>query len=226
VFRNGAFDSTPFLTLNTATVGNALVTGGEAGLLGVAFHPGYAAAAGTPGRGKFYTYTSEPIVNAATNFTHPELGTGGGNHQSVIREWTASAANPNVIDTSAGAGSSRVVMRINQPQDNHNGGAMKFDAAGRLYVALGDGGGGDDNDGGVANPADGHTDNTGNAQDLSNVYGKILRIDPARVNDPRPARCRPTASTGSRRPTRSRPTPPGPPRSARSTRTGCGTRSG
>lgn len=183
VFRNGAFDPTPFLTLNAATVGSTLVTGNEAGLLGVAFHPGYAAPAGTAGRGKFYTFTSEQTVDAATNFTHPELGTAGGVFQSVVREWTVSASNPNVIDTSAGAGSSRVLMRINKPQGNHNGGAIKFDAGGRLYIALGDGGGGNDSSGGINNNTDGHTNGTGNAQDRSNVYGKILRIDPARFAD-------------------------------------------
>ena len=182
IFRNGAFQPTPFLTLNTASVGNAITVGGETGLLGMAFHPGFAAPAGTPGRGKFYTYTSEPVT-ATPDFSHPEISPTvpgvAANHQSVIREWTVSTSNPDVIDTSAGAASSRVVVRINQPQSNHNGGAIKFDAGGRLYVALGDGGGSNDHGGTETTPNDGHTNTIGNAQDRSNVYGKILRIDPA-----------------------------------------------
>jgi glucose/arabinose dehydrogenase len=68
--------------------------------------------------------------------------------------------------------SSRVeLMRIDQPQMNHNGGMMQFGPDGLLYIGLGDGGGANDND------KNGHNPELGNAQDMSLVLGKFLRID-------------------------------------------------
>jgi len=80
-------------------------------------------------------------------------------------------------------------MRINQPQGNHNGGALAFGPDNHLYIALGDGGSGNDQSGGVNNPNSGHTNQNdpdlpgsflghGNAQDRRNVFGSILRIQP------------------------------------------------
>jgi glucose/arabinose dehydrogenase len=176
IIKNGALLTTPFF--NTSGKIN-LVAGSETGLLGFAFHPNFNAAAGTPGSGMMYTYTSETRT-VTPDFNHPELVSGNrGDHQSVIREWTASATNPDLIDTSI---ASRVLMRINEPQSNHNGGQIRFGADASLYIALGDGGGGNDNNNGVTDPIDGHTNNTGNAQDLTNVYGKLLRIDPLGSN--------------------------------------------
>lgn len=136
----------------------------ERGLLGVAFHPGYAS------NGLLYTYTSEPVAGDADFSTMPP-GTAP-NHQSVIREWQV----PNPGDPSAVVDptSARVLLRIDEPQFNHNAGAIDFGADGMLYIALGDGGGRDDE--GI-----GH-DTTGNAQDPSNPLGSILRIDPAGSN--------------------------------------------
>ena len=76
-------------------------------------------------------------------------------------------------------GTSRIVeypsqvelISVSQPQANHNGGWIGFGPDGYLYVALGDGGGSDDND-------FGHTAGVGNAQDTSNPLGAILRVDP------------------------------------------------
>ena len=179
LFKNGGLQGTPFL--NVTTAGVALNAGGEKGLLGIAFHPNFAAPAGTPGSGKFYTFTSENKA-ASVDFSHPELGdvTGtAGDCDSVIREWTVSSANPDVVNTALG---SREIMRIRKPQANHNGGNIRFGPDGYLYIGLGDGGGGNDNNGSFTDPTDGHTNNTGNAQDLGvsppNVYGKMLRIDP------------------------------------------------
>jgi glucose/arabinose dehydrogenase len=71
----------------------------------------------------------------------------------------------------ADPGSATLVLSIPQPQSNHNGGWIAFGPDGFLYIATGDGGGGNDE-------GSGHTAGTGNAQDITgNLLGKILRID-------------------------------------------------
>ncbi|WEF34345.1 PQQ-dependent sugar dehydrogenase [Pseudoduganella chitinolytica] len=129
----------------------------ERGLLGLAFHPDYAR------NGRLYTYTSEPAASPADFSTQPP-GVAP-NHQSVLTEWRASGG-------SVDPGSARVLLRIDQPQSNHNAGALAFGPDELLYIALGDGGAGDDQ--GPGHAAE------GNAQSLApgNVLGKILRIDP------------------------------------------------
>jgi glucose/arabinose dehydrogenase len=138
----------------------------ERGLLGLAFHPNYQR------NGLIYTYTSEPVAGAADFSTIP-AGVDA-NHQAVIREWHV----PNQYRTDAVVDphSSRVLLTVDEPQFNHNGGAINFGPDGMLYIALGDGGNADDQ-------GDGHAEG-GNGQDLSdgNVLGKILRIDPAGSN--------------------------------------------
>ncbi len=136
----------------------------ERGFLGVAFHPDYAT------NGLLYTYTSEPVSGSADFSTMPAGTTA--NHQSVIIEWQVpEPANPtSVVDPA----SARELLRIDEPQFNHNAGALNFGPDGMLYIALGDGGNRDDQ--GV-----GHVP-TGNAQDPSNVLGTILRIDPQGSN--------------------------------------------
>jgi glucose/arabinose dehydrogenase len=135
----------------------------ERGLLGVAFHPDYAT------NGLVYTYTSEPLDGPADFSTMP-LGTMA-NHQSVIIEWQV--PNPINLSSVVDPSSARELMRIDQPQFNHDGGAINFspDPKDRmLYIALGDGGAADDM--GI-----GHVSG-GNGQDPSNVLGSFLRIDP------------------------------------------------
>jgi glucose/arabinose dehydrogenase len=63
-----------------------------------------------------------------------------------------------------------VLLRIDEPQFNHDGGALNFGPDGMLFISLGDGGAADDQ-------APGHGA-SGNGQDPSNVLGTILRIDP------------------------------------------------
>ena len=63
--------------------------------------------------------------------------------------------------------SARLVLRMDDPEPNHNGGLMIFGTDGLMYVGTGDGGGGNDQHG-----------SRGNAQSLSSLLGKILRIDP------------------------------------------------
>jgi glucose/arabinose dehydrogenase len=132
----------------------------ERGLLGVAFHPEFA------DTGTLYTYTSEPVDADADFSTMPAGATP--NHQSVLSEWRVpSPCDPgSVVDP----GTRRELLRIDEPQFNHDAGALAFGPDGLLYVALGDGGAADDQ--GV-----GHVPG-GNGQDPGNVLGTILRIDP------------------------------------------------
>jgi glucose/arabinose dehydrogenase len=136
----------------------------ERGLLGFAFHPDFNDP-DKPGFHKVYTYTSEPVSGPA-DFTVPNPDPF--DHQSVVAEWQVSSDNPNRIDPR----SRREVMRIDEPQFNHNGGQLAFRASDQyLYISLGDGGAGND----VGN---GHNPRIGNGQDKTNVLGKLLRIDP------------------------------------------------
>jgi glucose/arabinose dehydrogenase len=180
--KNGALVGTPFLNLSTAGV--SLYTGGESGIIGIAFHPNFNGAGGTPGAGKFYTFLSEPKTGTP-DFSHPELTVANGNtgdHDNVLLEWTIQPG-ADTVDYSVAP---REILRIRKPQENHNGGALRFgyDAGhSYLYMAIGDGGGGNDqySNGSVMPPItsanDGHSSG-GNAQDTSVIYGKILRIDP------------------------------------------------
>jgi glucose/arabinose dehydrogenase len=123
----------------------------ERGLLGLAFHPDYTT------NSRFYVYYSAPLREGA-----PE----GFNHTSHISEFQVSA-NPNQADPD----SERIILQVDQPQFNHNGGTLAFGPTdGFLYISLGDGGGA--NDVGL-----GHTPELGNGQDITNLLGTILRID-------------------------------------------------
>ena len=135
----------------------------ERGFLGLAFHPGYANV-NSPGHRRLYTYTSEPVDGPA-DFTLEDLDPNDVNHQSVVTEWQSAPDGSAVEPDTA-----RVLLRIDQPQFNHNGGQLAFGPDGYLYIALGDGGG--------ANDAEaGHGPN-GNGQNIHTVHGSILRIDP------------------------------------------------
>ena len=136
----------------------------ERGFLGVAFHPKFA------DNGLLYTYTSEPVAGPADFSTMPEGETP--NHQSVVLEWQIpEPCNPDaVVDPD----SARELLRIDEPQFNHDAGALTFGPDGMLYIALGDGGAADDQ--GV-----GHVPG-GNGQDPSNILGSIIRIDPQGSN--------------------------------------------
>jgi glucose/arabinose dehydrogenase len=134
----------------------------ERGLLGLAFHPGFVDS-NSPGHGRLYTYTSEPATKPA-DFTI-DLPVEAVNHQSVVTEWQVAAEGADVEPNSA-----RVLMRIDQPQFNHNAGHLAFGPDGYLYIALGDGGGANDTD-----PGHGPE---GNGQNVNTAHGSILRIDP------------------------------------------------
>jgi len=93
-----------------------VLSGGEQGLLGLAFHPDY------PNDRRFFVdYTRRP--DGAT----------------VIAEYRVSASNPNVAETGG-----VTLLTIPQPFSNHNGGMVSFGPDGFLYIGTGDGGSGND----------------------------------------------------------------------------------
>lgn len=145
----------------------------ERGFLGFAFHPQYAE------NGLLYTYTSE-TAGESSDFSTIPAGASP-NHRSVIREWrlnpaSLSQAQPLVEGT-------RVLLTVDQPQFNHNAGALNFGPDGMLYIALGDGDGADDRDGQdfIGSPIIGHGAD-GNGQNPANPLGSLLRIDPTGNN--------------------------------------------
>jgi len=159
ILQNGQIKNTPFLDIS-----NQIMAGGEQGLLGLAFHPGFNNPT-SPGFRRLYTYSTQ-TPNGVSDFTVPMTGTP--DSRCVVTEWQVSLGDPDVVDL----GTRRDVIRIAHPQANHNAGKIAFRPSdGYLYIAIGDGG--NANDVGA-----GHTPNLGNGQDTSNLLGKILRIDP------------------------------------------------
>jgi glucose/arabinose dehydrogenase len=117
-------------------------SGGELGLLGMAFHP---------------LFPADPRVYLS--YTHLDAGLG---LVSRISQFTT----PNVGLT-LDPNSEQVLITIQQPESNHNGGGIAFGRDdGFLYIGMGDGGGANDEHG-----------TTGNAQLLTTLLGKMLRID-------------------------------------------------
>ena len=112
IIRDGAVLATPFLDI-TAQV----LSGGERGLLGLAFHPQFRA------NGKFYVY-----------YTRRTDGT------IVVSEYLRGAANADVADPAT----ERQLFTVTHPLSNHNGGHIVFGPDGYLYIGIGDGGGGGD----------------------------------------------------------------------------------
>jgi glucose/arabinose dehydrogenase len=119
VVRGGKVLSEPFLD-----VSGSIVSGGEQGLLGLAFAPDYAKS------GLFYI-----------NYTN----TSGDTRIVEFRRQTADKADP---------GSARDVLAQDQPEENHNGGQLAFGPDKLLYIGLGDGGGGNDQHGPRGNAQD------------------------------------------------------------------------
>jgi glucose/arabinose dehydrogenase len=168
--QTGALIGPAFLNMGSAGV--PVYTGGEGGFLGLALSPDYNTSR------RFYTYTTETFSTSgpAADFSPPEMfPTTAVNptNQIVLREWTTSAANPNLANTT-----SRVLLRMNHPQSNHQGGGLRFGPDGNLYLAIGDGGEANDYAGSPSSNTDGHNNAVGNAQDLTIPLGKILRINP------------------------------------------------
>lgn len=110
----------------------------ERGLLGLAFDPDYT------NNGYFY-------VNA--------INLDG---DSEIRRYQVSRNDPNQADPD----SMTILISLEQPMSNHNGGDLRFGPDGMLYIAFGDGGGANDMFGSI-----------GNGQSTETLLGKLLRID-------------------------------------------------
>jgi len=126
--------ATSFIDLTSATQ-----SGGEMGLLGMAFHPAY------PTDTRVYiSYTPKgtPRVSRISEFRTSDGG------------------------ATLNASTERVLLTVNQPEENHKGGNIAFGPDGFLYIGLGDGGGGGDGHGAI-----------GNGQNLQTLLGKMLRID-------------------------------------------------
>ncbi|WP_144900958.1 PQQ-dependent sugar dehydrogenase [Halobellus captivus] len=147
----GRSDS-PFLDLS-----DRVLLGGERGLLGAAAHPEFA------DNGRLYVrYSTEPRSGTPRTYSHT----------AVLAELTVDPDADAVGDPEE-----RRVLEVPQPQSNHNAGALAFGPDGYLYVAFGDGGGGND-------VGTGHVDDWydavdgGNGQDVTeNLLGSVLRID-------------------------------------------------
>jgi len=171
LMENGQLLSTPFLDVTDRVhmpgfFGSQDVNDfDERGFLGLAFHPDFADPQ-SPGYQKIYTYTSEMNELPSDFTTEPLPVDVVFDHQSVIAEWIVDVNNPNVIDVST----HREIIRIDEPQFNHNSGMLAFGPDGYLYISVGDGGAGND-------VADGHGA-TGNGQNKNTVHGSIMRIDP------------------------------------------------
>jgi glucose/arabinose dehydrogenase len=135
IVQDGETLPTPFIDLSDQVSQDVLGGYSERGLLGIAFHPDHA------NNGMFYV-----------NYTDQS-----GNTQ--ISRFRISADDPNVADDS----SEQILMSIEQPYPNHNGGQMAFGPDGYLYISVGDGG--------SAN------DPLGTGQNPSDLLGSLLRID-------------------------------------------------
>ena len=148
--QNGILLDKPFLNISSL-----VSSGGERGLLSMAFHPHYATP-GVRGEGLFWV-----------NYTNLDGHT-------VIARYSVSPDDPNRADRA----SARVLLTIEQPYRNHNGGQLQFgphEGVQRkryLYIGMGDGGSG----------GDPHN----NAQRNNTLLGKMLRIDPSTASTPTP----------------------------------------
>lgn len=116
VNSDGTLRGAPFVDISGAA---RFVSGGEQGLLGLAFHPSFAA------NGRLFV-----------DYTRSD---GGTHWEEVVSELTASPDH-----STASAASERILLVVADPFVNHNGGQLAFGPEGYLYMAMGDGGSGGD----------------------------------------------------------------------------------
>jgi glucose/arabinose dehydrogenase len=133
IVQDGELLEEPFLDLVDITLSAFL----EQGMYDLEFHPDFAT------NGRFFVHFAELLRNG----------------DSMIVEYAVSEDDPDAADPD----SARVIMQIEQPWANHNGGELAFGPDGYLYIGSGDGGW--------------EGDPLGAGQDLSTLLGKVLRID-------------------------------------------------
>jgi glucose/arabinose dehydrogenase len=143
ILKNGKLLEKPFLDISKSKVDKLSKSYSEKGLLGLAFHPQYNK------NGKFFIYYSAPTDKKEMD------------NKSVLSEYQVSAAHPDEAGENE-----KIILQIEEPQSNHNGGQIAFGKDGYLYIGVGDGGGGGDKHGTI-----------GNGQNLNSFLGKILRIN-------------------------------------------------
>lgn len=131
--KDGNVFPTPFIDIDEM-VSNASGQD-ERGMLGIAFHPDFA------NNGYFF-------LNHTDN----------DDHTNVVR-YQVDPMNPDIADPST----RELIIKIEQPYWNHNGGGIKFGPDGYLYIGMGDGGSGND-------PQN-------NGQNKQSLLGKMLRLD-------------------------------------------------
>nr|KAF6287248.1 HHIP like 1 [Pipistrellus kuhlii] len=130
----------PFLNVSRAVLTSPW-QGDERGFLGLAFHPRFRL------NGRLYVYYSVGL---------------GAREWVRVSEFRVSEDDVNAVDH----GSERIILEIEEPAANHNGGQLLFGDDGYLYIFTGDGG--------MAGDPFGEF---GNAQNKSSLLGKVLRID-------------------------------------------------
>ena len=129
--KGGNLVAAPFLDITSK-----VASGGERGLLGLAFHPQYAT------NGFFFVYYTDL------------------NGDIQVERYKVSSGSPDVADA---ASATPVITVAHRSASNHNGGMLLFGEDGMLYMGTGDGGGGGDP--------------SGNAQNKSQLLGKLLRLN-------------------------------------------------
>jgi hypothetical protein len=143
--------------------------GSERGLQSFVFHPEFNQR-GARGYGKFYTHTDTPDITPTPDFL--SLPEAKRTHDTVLLEWTAKNPAAATYDGDA----PKELFRVAQPFANHNAGEVAFNLLakpgtaeyGLLYIGSADGGSGGD-------PMN-------LSQNMSSIFGKILRIDPLGTN--------------------------------------------
>jgi glucose/arabinose dehydrogenase len=125
----------------------------ERGLLGLALHPRF------PENRKLYVVYSAPLRDKSLLLAKWD-------NTLTLSEFKVMESDRARVD----AASERVLLQVDKPWFNHNGGCLAFGPDGFLYISVGDGGNANDT-------GRGHTTGLGNGQDTSTLLGKILRID-------------------------------------------------